>query len=72
MAETSVFKENIKSVFAINCKIVNTEISRDVAEALASYRIPVLKAQIYQRVSFAGTAVTGQTVLEIDRKGTAA
>jgi chromosome partitioning protein len=72
VAEASVFKENIKSVFAINRKIVNTAIGRDVAEALASYGIPVLKAQICQRVSFAETAATGQTVLEIDRKGTAA
>jgi chromosome partitioning protein len=31
-----------------------------------------LKAQVCQRVAFAETAATGQTVLDTDRKGTAA
>jgi chromosome partitioning protein len=69
--EASVFKENLKSVFAINRKIVNTAIGRDVVEALASYEIPVLAAQICQRISFAESAATGQTVLETDAKGQA-
>ncbi|NJR67167.1 MAG: AAA family ATPase [Leptolyngbyaceae cyanobacterium CRU_2_3] len=62
--EASVFKEKLKSVFAINRKIANTAIGRDVAEALSSYNIPVLKSQICQRVAFAESAATGQTVLE--------
>jgi chromosome partitioning protein len=70
--EASVFKEKLKAVFAINRKIANTAIGRDVAEALAEYQIPVLKAQVCQRVAFAETAATGQTVLDTDRKGTAA
>ena len=64
--EASVFKENIKSVFVINRKIVNTAIGRDVIEALSEYRLPVLKSQICQRVGFAESAAQGQTVLEID------
>jgi chromosome partitioning protein len=71
VAESSVFKENLKSVFVINRKIANTAIGRDVAEALASYKLPVLKAQICQRVAFAESAATGKTVLETDRKGAA-
>jgi chromosome partitioning protein len=62
--EASVFKESLKAVFVINRKIVNTAIGRDVAEALAQYNIPVLKSQIIQRVAFAESAATGQTVLE--------
>ena len=70
--EASVFKENLKSVFAINRKITNTAIGRDVAEALAGYNIPVLKSFVSQRVAFAESAGSGQTVLETDRNGSAA
>ncbi len=70
--EASVYKENLKSVFAINRKIANTAIGRDVTEALAGYNIPVLKAEVCQRVAFAETAASGQTVLETDKRGAAA
>jgi chromosome partitioning protein len=69
--EASVFKEILKSVFVVNRKIANTAIGRDVNEALASYEIPVLKSQITQRVSFAESAATGQTVLETEPNGQA-
>ncbi len=69
--EASVFKESLKSVFVVNRKIANTAIGRDVNEALASYQIPVLKSHITQRVSFAESAGTGQTVLEIEPNGQA-
>ena len=62
--EAAPYRENIKSVFVINRKIINTAIGRDVAEALAGYDIPVLAAQIAQRVSFAESAANGSTVLE--------
>jgi chromosome partitioning protein len=70
--EASVFKENLKSVFVINRRIVNTAIGRDVGDALADYSIPVLKAVISQRVSFAESAAAGETVLDTDPKGAAA
>ena len=70
--EASVFKENLKAVFAINRKIVNTAIGRDVSEALTSFELPVLTAQICQRIAFAESAATGQTVLETEPKGAAA
>jgi chromosome partitioning protein len=70
--EASVFKENLKSVFVINRKIVNTAIGRDVTEALSGYGLPVLRSQICQRVSFAESAASGQTVLETDPNGQAA
>ena len=72
IAEASVFKEKLTSVFVINRKIVNTAIGRDVVEALAGYNLPVLKAFISQRVAFAESAATGSTVLETDRNGPAA
>lgn len=70
--EASVFKENIKAVFVINRKIVNTAIGRDVVEALEQYPFPVLKSAISQRVVFAESAATGNTVLEVDKTGSAA
>jgi chromosome partitioning protein len=70
--EASVFKENLKSVFVINRKIANTAIGRDVTEALSGYGVPVLRSQICQRVSFAESAASGQTVMEIDPNGQAA
>ncbi len=70
--EASVFKEKLKSVFVINRKIVNTAIGRDVVEALSGYAFPVLAAQICQRVTYAESAATGQTVLDMDPKGIAA
>ena len=70
--EASVFKETLKSVFMISRKIVNTAIGRDVGEALAAYALPVLHTAIAQRVAFAESAATGQTVLETDPHGPAA
>lgn len=72
ISEASVFKENLKALFVINRKIVNTAIGRDVGEALANYPVPVAKSQICQRVALAESAATGQTVLETDPKGQAA
>jgi len=70
--EASVFKENLKSVFVINRRIVNTAIGRDVADALAGYSIPVLEAVISQRVGFAESAAAGGTVLDTDPNGAGA
>jgi chromosome partitioning protein len=69
--EASVFKENLKSVFVINRKIVNTAIGRDVVTALTDLGITVAESHICQRVAFAESAGMGQTVLETDPKGQA-
>jgi len=71
LQEASVFKENIKSAFVINRKIVNTAIGRDVVEALSSYPVLVLKTSIGQRVAFAESAAQGLTVLHTDPSGSA-
>ncbi|NCB31711.1 MAG: cobyrinic acid a,c-diamide synthase, partial [Clostridia bacterium] len=71
LREASAFKENIKSAFVINRKIVNTAIGRDVVEALSSYPLPVLKTSIGQRVAFAECAAQGLTVLHTDPNGPA-
>ena len=63
--EAEAFKPNLKYAFAINRKIANTAIGRDVLEALAEYPIPVLKCHVGQRVTFAESAAQGSTVMEI-------
>ena len=63
IGEAQAFKENLKNVFVINHKIVNTATCRDVRDALADYPIPVLKTAVCQRVAFAESAATGRTVL---------
>ena len=72
IAEARVYKENLKSVFAVNRKIANTAIGRDVGEALAAYQVPVLKATITQRVVFAEAVTQGKSIFEIDPNGPAA
>lgn len=72
VGEASVMKPDLKAVFVINRKIVNTAIGRDVTEALAGYGLPVLDAAISQRVVFAESAGQGMTVLETDPQGQAA
>jgi chromosome partitioning protein len=70
--EASIFKEKLRGVFAINRKIVNTAIGRDIVEALTGYELPVMRSQVCQRVAFAECAATGQTVFETEPNGLAA
>ena len=72
IAETTVFNEKLKTVFAINRKIVNTAIGRDVAEALKGYPFSLANSCICQRVVFAESAASGLSVLESEPKGAAA
>lgn len=64
--EATVFKPALKRVFAINRKIANTAIGRDVVEALSNYPVAVLKTALCQRVPFAESATQGLTVFELD------
>ena len=66
--EAAIFKPSLKRAFAINRKIANTAIGRDVVDALAGYPIPVLKTALCQRVPFAESATKGLTVYELDRE----
>ena len=68
-----VYKEALKSVFAINREIVHTAIGRDVSAALAESQVPVLSSHIVQRVAFAESLAHGQTVFEtkVDAKAVA-
>jgi chromosome partitioning protein len=64
--EAQQFKENIRAVFTVNRRVVNTAIGRDVADAFAGSAFPVLPTPLSQRVIFAESAAQGLTVFEID------
>lgn len=70
--EAETFKPTLKAAFIINRKIPNTAIGRDVQGALSEFELPVLNTTIGQRVIFAESAATGQSVLEQDSKSQAA
>lgn len=63
--EAQQFKPNLKAVFAINRKIVNTAIGRDVVGALGQFAdVPVLTTSLAQRVAYAESAGAGLSVAE--------
>lgn len=64
--ESTVYKDNIACAFAINRKIANTAIGRDVKEALEIYDKRIIVNTITQRVVFAEAAASGLTVRDID------
>lgn len=64
--EASVYKGNLKYCFAINRKIVNTAIGRDVVEVLNKMEVKVLDSHICQRVIFAEAAASGNTIFDLD------
>ena len=70
--EARIFKPDLKAAFAINRKIVNTAIGRDVEGALSSYDLPVLDAALCQRVAYAESAAEGRTVFEVEPMSVAA
>lgn len=70
--EASQYKENLKFLFTINRKIINTAISRDVVKSLKEMNMKVSKSQVSQRVLFAEAAAQGYTIFDIDPKGKAA
>jgi chromosome partitioning protein len=65
--EAQVFNPEIKCCLALNRKIANTAIGRDVRDALAELGVPILKSDIGQRVAFAESAASGSTVLDQKR-----
>lgn len=69
---SSVLNPELKTVFAINRKIVNTAIGRDIVASLNGYGKPVLESQVCQRVAFAESAAQGKTVFELDEHSAAA
>jgi chromosome partitioning protein len=68
IVEARTFKPDLKAAFAVNRKVVNTAIGRDVKKALKCFDIPVLESAVCQRVIFADSAANGRLVMELDEK----
>ncbi len=71
-ARQSVTNGKPKAAFIISRVIKNTQLSKEISEALAGYKLPVFKSFTSQRVIYPTTAAAGSTVLDADRKGEAA
>jgi chromosome partitioning protein len=71
VADALVVHPELKAVFAVNRKASKTFLSRAVLDALAGYRMPVLASALGQRVLFAETVGSGQTVFDADPGGIA-
>lgn len=67
--EARVYKENLKSAFVINRKIVNTAIGRDVGEALGVYPMHVLSTNVAQRVILQKLQHRGRPFMKLTSKG---
>jgi chromosome partitioning protein len=70
--EAREFKETQKAVFVVTRRIGRTLIGRNIAEALAEFEIPILKAGTMQRIAYAEALTGGTTVIEMQPDGDAA
>lgn len=61
-----------KAAFVISRVIKNTQLSKEIGEALEGYGLPVFKHFTSQRVIFPKSAATGLTVMDADESGEAA
>ncbi|MDX1972068.1 MAG: ParA family partition ATPase [Candidatus Sumerlaeia bacterium] len=66
LKEYSIRKPDLIAAFAVNRKIVNTAIGRDVAEGLAGFGLKVFATSISQRIIFAESAAAGKIAAEIE------
>ena len=62
--EAQDYKENLKCGFVVSRKIGHTVIGRDIRTMAAEAGIPILSAEIEQRVSFAESMTMGKTIFE--------
>lgn len=61
-----------KAAFIISRQINNTNLGKEVRDALNGYELPVFKSGTFQRVIYAKTAASGSTVVDTDPNGDAA
>lgn len=58
-----------KAAFIISRVIKNTQLSKEIGEALEGYGLPVFKSYTTQRVIYAKSAAIGSTVLDAEPEG---
>jgi len=62
--EAQEFKPSLKCGFVVSRKIGKTVIGRDIRVMVAEAGLPILEAEIEQRVAFAESLTMGQTIFE--------
>lgn len=72
IAEARLFKPALRAAFVVNRRVVGTVIGREARTALASLALPVVDAEVAQRVIFAESVASGQVVRESRPNCTAA
>lgn len=72
--QSQLYKPHLRSVFAINRKIVGTKISKEIRGVLrdTAEGLQLLDAEVSQRVLFSDAAALGRAVFEVDEEGIAA
>ena len=70
--EAQAYKDALKCGFVVSRKIGKTVIGRDIRAMAAEAGIPILTAEIEQRVAFAESLTMGKTILEWGTGGAAA
>ena len=61
--EVEMYNPSLRCCLVLNRKVAGTVIGRDVRHALKELGVPVLSSDIGQRIAFAETAASGETVL---------
>jgi len=69
--EAMTYKPSLRAAFILNRKTANTAISKSAKDVLQELPFPVLSTEIAQRVIFAESAATGETVTEREPTGKA-
>lgn len=64
VSEAQEFKPSLKCGFVVSRKIGKTVIGRDIRNMAAEAGLPILQAEIEQRVAFAEGMTMGQTIFE--------
>jgi chromosome partitioning protein len=64
--EAHSFKETQKAVFVVSRKVGRTVLGRNINEALAGFKVPILIAGTSQRVAYAEAMTGGTTVIEMN------
>jgi len=62
--EAQEFKPSLECGFVVSRKIGKTVIGRDIRNLAAQANVPILNAEIEQRVAFAESLTMGQTIFE--------
>lgn len=71
VTDAQIYKPMLKCVFVITRKVKGTTLGNTVMEKLLEYGFPVMDTVLHQRVVYASSLVSGDTLSEADNDGDA-